>query len=230
MCIRDREQVDHAARPYALFVILLFAAFPLCAADRPNVVMILADDQAYRDFGFMGNDLVHTPNIDRLAAESARYPNGYVPMSVCRPSLATLLTGLYPHQHGIHFNHPPPGLSVMRKTMTAAQYDDRRYAELGNLRCSYDVACDDNVIIEKSNVQIEDRNFRQKTLHEVSIVNREQQTVLEWILLFKAHAMANGYFALDPGADARAGVLMACLLYTSPSPRDRTRSRMPSSA
>ncbi|MCP4176014.1 MAG: sulfatase-like hydrolase/transferase [Fuerstiella sp.] len=109
-----------------MFVILLFAAFPLCAADRPNVVMILADDQAYRDFGFMGNDLVHTPNIDRLAAESARYPNGYVPMSVCRPSLATLLTGLYPHQHGIHFNHPPPGLSVMRKTMTAAQYEQTR--------------------------------------------------------------------------------------------------------
>ncbi|MBI3462651.1 MAG: sulfatase-like hydrolase/transferase, partial [Planctomycetes bacterium] len=43
----------------------------------------------------------------RLAADSARFVNGYVPTSVCRPSLATLLTGLYPHQHGIHFNHPP---------------------------------------------------------------------------------------------------------------------------
>lgn len=94
-------------------------------ATRPNVLMILADDQAYRDFGFMGNSLVHTPNIDRLAAESARYPNGYVPMSVCRPSLATILTGLYPHQHGIHFNHPPPGLRAMRK-MTAEQYGQTR--------------------------------------------------------------------------------------------------------
>ena len=89
------------------------------ANDRPNVVMIVADDQSYRDFGFMGNDLVHTPNLDRLARQSARYPNGYVPMSVCRPSLATLLTGLYPHQHGIHFNHPPPGLRVMRRTMSS---------------------------------------------------------------------------------------------------------------
>ena len=96
------------------------------AGDRPNVVMILADDQSYRDFGFMGNDLVQTPNIDRLATEGARYPNGYVPMSVCRPSLATFLTGLYPHQHGIHFNHPPPGLSVMRKTMTADEYRQTR--------------------------------------------------------------------------------------------------------
>jgi uncharacterized sulfatase len=90
------------------------------------VVLILADDHAYRDFGFMGNDLVHTPHLDRLAAWSARYPNGYVPMSVCRPSLATLLTGLYPHQHGIHFNHPPPGLATMRRTMTAEEYRQTR--------------------------------------------------------------------------------------------------------
>ena len=96
------------------------------ADDRPNIVLILADDQSYRDFGFLGNRSVHTPHIDRIAAGSARYPNGYVPMSVCRPSLATLLTGLYPHQHGIHFNHPPPGLNVMRKTMTAAEYQQAR--------------------------------------------------------------------------------------------------------
>lgn len=88
---------------------------------HPNVVLILADDQSYRDFGFMSNKDVHTPHLDRLAAGSARYPNGYVSMSVCRPSLATLLTGLYPHQHGIHFNHPPPGLRAMRK-MTGDQY------------------------------------------------------------------------------------------------------------
>ncbi len=69
----------------------------------------------------MGNSQVQTPHLDRLAAQSARFPNGYVPMSVCRPSLATLLTGLYPHQHGIHFNHPPPGLSDMRE-MTANEY------------------------------------------------------------------------------------------------------------
>lgn len=93
----------------------------------PNVVVVLADDQSYRDFGFMGNELVHTPNLDRLAQRSAVYPHGYVPMSVCRPSLATLLTGLYPHQHGVHFNHPPPGLSKMKR-MTAAEYRAARQA------------------------------------------------------------------------------------------------------
>ena len=115
-----------ALRGCVLACLLLVAAFDAANADTPpNVVLILADDQSYQDFGFLGNDLVHTPNIDRLAAKSARYPNGYVPMSVCRPSLATLLTGLYPHQHGIHFNHPPPGLREMR-AMTAEQYRQTR--------------------------------------------------------------------------------------------------------
>ena len=83
-------------------------AEPAAPSPRPpNVVLIISDDQAYTDFGFMGNRMVRTPHLDRLAAQSARFTHGYVPTSVCRPSLATLLTGLYPHQHGIHFNHPP---------------------------------------------------------------------------------------------------------------------------
>jgi arylsulfatase A len=84
-------------------------------ASRPNIVLIISDDQGYRDFGFMGHPVVKTPHLDRLAQQSARFINGYVPSSVCRPSLATLLTGLYPHQHKIHFNHPPPGFSQLMK-------------------------------------------------------------------------------------------------------------------
>lgn len=113
----------------ALVCPLLFSALftrdSEALAAQPNVVMILADDQSYRDFGFMGNELVQTPHLDELAKTSARYPNGYVPMSVCRPSLATLLTGLYPHQHGIHFNHPPPGFRAMRQ-LTGEEYRQTR--------------------------------------------------------------------------------------------------------
>lgn len=80
------------------------------AADRPNVVMILSDDQAWTDYGFMGHEVIETPHLDRLAAESATFVNGYVPTSLCRPSLATLISGLYPHQHKITGNDPPPGV------------------------------------------------------------------------------------------------------------------------
>ena len=126
---RDRlhQRTTLALAAFTAFLAHVLNTAPIEAATNecPNFVLILADDQSYRDFGFMGNNLVHTPNLDRLAKQSARYPNGYVSMSVCRPALATFLTGLYPHQSGIHFNHPPPGLSTMRN-MTAKQYRKTR--------------------------------------------------------------------------------------------------------
>jgi uncharacterized sulfatase len=75
----------------------------------PNVVMIISDDQAWTDYGFMGHEAIRTPHLDRLAAEGALFTRGYVPGSLCRCSLATLVTGLYPHQHAITSNDPPPG-------------------------------------------------------------------------------------------------------------------------
>lgn len=80
------------------------------ARKRPNLVLIIADDQSYTDFGFMGHKVVQTPTIDKLASESATFVNGYVPTSLCRASLATLLTGQYAHQHCICFNDPPKGV------------------------------------------------------------------------------------------------------------------------
>jgi arylsulfatase A len=112
------------------WVIIVVALVPvsLCAAPRPpNIVMIISDDQTYTDFGFMGNPRVRTPHLDRLARQSARYTHGYVPSSVCRPSLVTLLTGLYPHQHGVHFNHPPPGFSRLTRS---PQIDKQTYDAL----------------------------------------------------------------------------------------------------
>ncbi|MGC6487955.1 MAG: sulfatase-like hydrolase/transferase [Planctomycetota bacterium] len=75
----------------------------------PNVVMIISDDQAWTDFGFMGHDEIRTPHLDALAARSLVFERGYVPSSLCRPSLATMITGLYPHEHGITGNDPPKG-------------------------------------------------------------------------------------------------------------------------
>ena len=102
----------------------------LClATERPNIVYIISDDQTWTDFGFMGNERVHTPNLDALAAKSAIFPNGYVPTSVCRPSLVTLLTGLYPHQHGVHFNHGPPGNRGYNAMTSREEYERVREGE-----------------------------------------------------------------------------------------------------
>ncbi len=76
---------------------------------RPNVLMIISDDQHGDDFGFMGSKVVDTPRLDELAASGMLFTRGYVAAPLCRPSLATLVTGLHPHQHGITGNDPPKG-------------------------------------------------------------------------------------------------------------------------
>ena len=98
--------------------------------SRPNIVLIISDDHAWMDYGFMGNERVHTPNLDALAAKAAQLPNSYVPSSVCRPSLASILTGLYPHQHGIHFNHGPPGNSGYNRIDSQTEYEKKRKIEI----------------------------------------------------------------------------------------------------
>lgn len=92
---------------------LLFLAFglnfqELMADERPNIVLLLSDDQAWTDYSFMGHPDVRTPNIDKLASESVVFPRGYVPTALCRPSLMTLATGQYAHRHGVTGNDPSP--------------------------------------------------------------------------------------------------------------------------
>lgn len=87
---------------------IIFAGdLPNGAVARPNVVLIISDDQGWGDYGFMGHAQLQTPNLDRLAAESLTYRRAYVPSSLCCPSLASLITGRYPHEHGITCNDPP---------------------------------------------------------------------------------------------------------------------------
>ncbi len=83
---------------------------PQSSGQRPNVLLIIGDDQAWGDFGFMGHRHIRTPHLDRLADQGVVFTRGYVPTSLCRPSLMTILTGLYPHQHRITGNDPIRGV------------------------------------------------------------------------------------------------------------------------
>lgn len=104
-------------------VCLLGLPITSIAADpkpQPNIVFLIGDDQSWKDYGFMGHPFVKTPHLDKLASESLQFRRGYVPTSLCRASLATMITGLYAHQHKITSNDPPlpPG-----KTGGAAMKD-----------------------------------------------------------------------------------------------------------
>ena len=95
----------------------------------PNIVVIISDDHGWPDYGFMGHPVVQTPNLDRLASESLAYTRGYVPAPLCRPSLATIATGLYPHQHGITGNDPPGETLRATRTPEARASMERVFAQ-----------------------------------------------------------------------------------------------------
>ena len=88
----------------ALLSVAGLSGEPLASVAPPNVVVILGDDQAWSDYGFMGHPDIKTPHLDRLAKRSLVFERGYVAAPLCRPSLASMVTGLFPFQHGISGN------------------------------------------------------------------------------------------------------------------------------
>jgi arylsulfatase len=88
-------------RPRFRFTFLLLLGFvsPLCAANRPNIVVILADDMGWSDVGAYGGE-IETPHLDALAKGGVRFTQFYNTARCC-PTRAALLTGLYQHQAGI---------------------------------------------------------------------------------------------------------------------------------
>lgn len=122
-----RDLLDSAVRGGFFFGLCFFGPgfVAEAAAHKPNVVFIISDDQAWSDYGFMGHPQVATPTLDRLAAQSLGFERGYTPVPLCRPSLASIVTGLYPHQHGVTGNDP----TLPDKSVNAmAARGDAKYA------------------------------------------------------------------------------------------------------
>lgn len=91
-----------------LFAVLLTTVSSFAITDRPpNIVLILADDAGYADFGFQGSLEMRTPNLDRLAKQSTQFAQAYVSAAVCGPSRAGLLTGRYQQKYGFEENNVP---------------------------------------------------------------------------------------------------------------------------
>ncbi|MDW7692450.1 sulfatase-like hydrolase/transferase [Flammeovirgaceae bacterium SG7u.111] len=74
------------------------------AQDRPNMIVIIADDLGYNDVGFNGSKEIQTPNLDRLADNGVVFTNGYVTHPYCGPSRAGLITGRYQARFGLEIN------------------------------------------------------------------------------------------------------------------------------
>lgn len=89
-----------------LAVIVTVIANLAHAQQRPNIILIVADDLGYRDIGCYGNPSIPTPNLDALAARSIQYMQAYAAAPVCTPSRAGLMTGRYPARTQVGLREP----------------------------------------------------------------------------------------------------------------------------
>lgn len=87
-----------------LLCLLLVGMPVLHAQEKPNFVIMMCDDQRFDSLSCAGNPILKTPNMDRLAAEGIYFKNMFVTNSLCAPSRATLLSGLYSHANGVTDN------------------------------------------------------------------------------------------------------------------------------
>lgn len=109
--IRSSIQISRALCivEFVLSMLFVFSDRALHAANesagRPNIILLLTDDQTIGAVGCYGNRDVITPNLDKLASEGVRFLNHYNTTSICMASRASIMTGLYEYRHGCNFDH-----------------------------------------------------------------------------------------------------------------------------
>ncbi len=108
---------------YGLFTGHLIA--PANALARPNILFVLCDDLRWDALGCAGHPYLKTPHIDRLAKEGVFFQNAFCTTSLCSPSRASILSGLYAHAHGVtnNFTEYPADLASFPKLLQASGYE-----------------------------------------------------------------------------------------------------------
>lgn len=113
----------HIHTSIKLFVLILSSAILLLGEKKPNLIVIMTDDQGYHDVGFNGSKEIPTPHIDSIAANGVKFTDGYVSFPVCGPSRAGFITGRYQDRFGFTTNptqdpkNETAGLPLSEKTM-----------------------------------------------------------------------------------------------------------------
>lgn len=102
---------------------LLAAAIPVGAWERPNILLILADDLSWSDLGCYGNPWFETPHLDKLASQGARFTQAYSAAPICSASRAAILTGKTPAELGFEFvTKPEAGFQTVNAPLRAPRF------------------------------------------------------------------------------------------------------------
>ncbi|MDC0584334.1 sulfatase-like hydrolase/transferase [Bacteroidales bacterium] len=95
-----------------VLILMALVTMTLQAADRPNFIFILTDDQQVGLLGCEGNKIVNTPNIDQLAKDGIHFDNAHITSAICTPSRISILLSQFERKHGVNFNS---GTSVAKE-------------------------------------------------------------------------------------------------------------------
>jgi N-sulfoglucosamine sulfohydrolase len=107
-----------------LTILLALACHALHAAERPNVLIIMADDCTHSDLPLYGGQNAHTPNIDKFATQSLTFNRAYLAEAMCQPCRSELFTGQFPMRNGCAWNHSAsrPGVKSMPHLLRESGY------------------------------------------------------------------------------------------------------------
>src|SRR5215510_6071967 len=110
---------------FLAFAFVIFPTLLPAAEKRPNVVFVLTDDQRWDTISLNERSQVKTPNIDRLGKEGVYFRNAFCTTSLCSPSRASILSGLYAHAHGVvnNFTEYPTNITNFPMALQSAGYD-----------------------------------------------------------------------------------------------------------
>ncbi len=157
-------------------IIYVFIALPLqvygqiqnSSDERPNIIFILTDDQRFDALGYAGNELVSTPEMDKLAQEGTYFKNAMVTTPICAASRASILTGLYERTHNYNFQTGNIRASYMKDSYPTILKDNGyKTAFFGKYGVRYDKLekqFDDYESYDRNNAYDDRRGYYYQTL------------------------------------------------------------------
>jgi alpha-L-rhamnosidase len=155
--------------------------------ERPNIIFILTDDQRWDALGYAGNDIIQTPEMDKLAQEGVYFKNAFVTTPICAASRASIFSGLHERTHKYTFQTGPIRSEFMEdaypRLLKAAGYHTGFYGKFG-VNCGGDEDMFDEVEIYDRGNQFKDyRGYYYKTLNgdTVHLTRYTGQKALDFI-------------------------------------------------
>jgi len=170
--------------------IALLVSALLCQAAKPNVLYILTDDQRWDALGLAGSKHLKTPHIDRLGQEGVYFKNAFCTTSLCSPSRASILSGLYAHTHGVtnNFTEYPENFRSFPMVLQDQGYDT---AYIGKWHMG-----EDNGILNGEHGMVDKRTAHEPSIRIVQVARYpgltppgQPKVIEEQVLLHRHNSM-----------------------------------------